>query len=198
MRFLIPALITVMFSVPMAAGAATMTTDCSLDAPDVTGSVSPSIACYVLPDAPPNLDADFETDTGDSLTFLEKDDGTFGGGSEILLTGDSLSGTWEILNFVAGDIYAILFKDGRNAEPSSQVMFYVDEASGTYESPFFLTEDGTTSKDISFTALFSVDDGSTTRVDVIPLPAGIWLLLTGAGGFGALRVMQRRKSSAVK
>lgn len=179
------------------AGMASTVTSCDMDNPDVSNAVLNNDACFTF-DGFANLDGDIVI-SGTTLDFIEKDDGAFGGGTDLILTGDSKSGTWAISDaaFALSDYFLLVFKDGTTANPANQVGYVVSEQSGTYTSPFFIETTGETQKDISFTSLFAISGGDITpRSDPpspVPLPAGVWLL---GAGIGALGIARRRKKAA--
>lgn len=182
------------FTLPAVAANVTNITSCDLVDPDVTNLVTPTDACWVI-DADDNVNSNFTYD-GDALTMVGtvESPGTSG---DLFIDGDTQSGTWSILNFDADLTYFLVFKDGTNALPGSQVGYRLDAQTGDYTTPFYNDAEGTSPKDISFWALFTSEgDGPITRREnppsPVPLPASMWLLIGGLGMLAGARHAVRK------
>jgi hypothetical protein len=165
--------------------------DAALGAAD-TDDVVTSTDCYGLVDqeAPPESIASSIPFDGLTWSFLEKweapndDDGAaVFNGTYLKLTidapaDDSQSGTWEIVNPIAGQAYSLgLGATGRYA------VYLLSGTMGSWTTNSFLNQNDM-QQGISNISLYTA---------VIPLPAAAWLMLAGLGGLG---LMSRRKAKA--
>lgn len=143
--------------------------------------------------------------TSGSWEFKEKEDGSYTN-SGLLQSSANASysefdegGNWSISDafFDLYEYALLVFKDGNN-EPGTFVAYKVEQAadgdvSGTWQSMWF-NQNGLTGDGTSHISLYGYGKPSDPPGGVIPLPAGLPLLLTVVG-IGGLIGRRKRKSA---
>jgi hypothetical protein len=141
--------------------------------------------------------ANFFTSAVNSWAFVEKEDGSYTTTGLLQTSGSDFdsSGNWKILDsfFDTYDFGLLVFKDGNN-DPEPFIGYKVTQTAdgdvtGTYSSMFF-NNNGLTGDAVSHISLYggTTDPGGT----IIPLPAGLPLLLSALGLGGLLRLRRRK------
>ncbi len=170
---------------------ATVTASVSLNSGCEIGSTTNDALNVGAPLPPNTLRVNVDNIFGDGWSFISRDndlDGTERGDAAALtITGDQLSGSFLVdLTGTLFDEALLVFKGGAgaNTEPQNYVAYLLSSAligidgilAGIYSSPFLDTTD-LSSRNISQVSLYG-------RIDAVPLPAALPLLLSALGGLG--------------
>ena len=191
------------------ASAAVMSATCDAG---TTGRVTVNIGCeYLTGLTPPAQDSEANVNAGtlfgiSDWGLLGKVDGLPGSAGGLTFVGDDQTGTWSITQAIL-DVYTnvmITFKSANanaNPTPASVIAYLVNTAAGTYNAPS-QKSDLSGFHGISHASLFvsGVNPGCDPftqicdpPVTVVPLPAGLPLLLAALGSIG---ILARRKKAA--
>lgn len=150
------------------------------------------------------VNAHFFTSSVSSWSFIDKENGSYttsGMLQSSAISGSSFDeeGNWKILDsfFDTYDVGFLVFKDGE-ANPETFVGYKVTQTAdgdvtGTYSSMFFKsnTTGGLKGDAVSHISLYGGDVFDPPG-GVVPLPAGLPLLLSALGLGGLLRLRQRK------
>ena len=110
-----------------------------------------------------------------------------GSNGSLSIIGDNISGTFSVTAALSATIlqYMLVLKDGKDTPPV-YVGYLLGSLAGSYLTPFInLTPNPDTYKGISHISLYVRDTGEI-KIDLVPVPGGLLLLLTGLGGLAAL------------
>jgi hypothetical protein len=144
------------------------------------------------------INDNFFTSAVSSWSSVEKEDGSFTTTGFLQTSGSNFgsSGNWKILDsfFDTYDFGLLVFQDGSN-DPEPFIGYKVTQTAdgdvtGTYSSMFF-NANGLTGDAVSHISLFG-GTNDDPGVGIIPLPAGLPLLLSALGLGGLLRLRQRK------
>ena len=196
-----------------AAMAAPAATSCSSFSPDVTDYVTNTSACFVLTGTDGNVSNDINEfnatnfDGHADWVDLGKVD-PYGTAANFKITGDTFSGTsnnpltgsWEVFSNAITQMYSefvLVFKAGQdqNTDPSAQVGYVIDGTSGEWKSMLFGNKNP---RGISHVSLYGRGSCDPTPeicgpgVNVVPVPAGLPLLLSALGLGVAVRRFKKR------
>lgn len=188
--------------------AAAVSSACINFSPNVTGFVSPSIACEIDPavdnDSPIGqflaanwfgfsdwvFDAKTNSDQGaNGIETIDQGPNTL----NLSITGDTSGGTWSIGGSAPGPVMMVL-KGGDKKVPDALVAYLLAGVSGSYSSPFFTSVDDfpDSPSAISHISLY-YRVGNNVEIPDVPLPAAAPMLI---GGLAVLGFMGWRRRAS--
>lgn len=159
--------------------------------PCLVGSVSGAVDCEGIfdgNDSNQDLDGLFGLNDWDEVLKLDAGSGVETGNGVTLTVGGG--GTWSVDTY--GGFFPVMFVL-KGGPTFSAFLMDLNVLSGTWDTQSMLKGNGQRGAGLSHWTIYATPDdgGPTPGPDPVPLPAAAWLMLSGAGALGALRL--RRK-----
>lgn len=143
-------------------------------------------------DSNQDLSGLFGTDNWSQVVKVNSSSGTAtGNGVTLNVTNSGGSGNWTIDDYMGLSPIMFVTKGGPTF---SAFLMLPNVLSGTWDNQSMLKGNGKRGPGLShFTVYTGFDDGDPNPVTppTVPLPAGLWLLISGAGALGGLRWKNR-------